>query len=332
MAQDIDIVVTWVDMNDPIWKAEFKKYSNNPANEENGVIDARFRDYGFLKYWFRGIEKFAPWVRKIHFVTSGQKPEWLDQTNRKLNLVNHKDFIPMEFLPTYNSVVIERYMYKIPGLADKFVYFNDDFYMLKPVAKERFFQNGLPCDIAVFQYNPSWSQWYKTLKNNIRLINRHFNKKEVMKQYHDKWFTSEYQGKDWLNKLLKPYSKFITLRVHHNAQPYLKSTFREVWEEEEEELTATSKNRFRDSSDYSPELFRTWQICKGSFTPYNTYKDTKMFPLMVKPRQAIKAIKNQEYSLVCLNDNKNIRNYDKLMEEIKAAFESILPEKSSFEV
>ena len=68
----------------------------------------------------------GPWVRKIHFVTSGQKPEWLDENNPKLNLVSHKDYIPAQFLPTYNSVVIERYIHKIPGLADHFVYFNVD--------------------------------------------------------------------------------------------------------------------------------------------------------------------------------------------------------------
>ena len=75
---DIDFVVTWVDMNDPEWQKEFSKYSGDRNNIRNGVSEARFRDYGFLKYWFRGVEKFAPWVRKIHFVTSGQKPEWLD--------------------------------------------------------------------------------------------------------------------------------------------------------------------------------------------------------------------------------------------------------------
>ena len=332
MDGDIDIVVTWVDMNDPAWKEEFIKYSGKQENEENGVVDARFRDYGFLKYWFRGIEKFAPWVRKVHFVTSGQHPSWLDRNNPKLQLVDHKDFIPGEFLPTYNSVVIERYMHKIPDLAEKFIYFNDDFYMLRPIPVSRFFQNGLPSDIAVFQYNPSWSQWYKTLKNNIRLINRHFDKKEVLNKFYDKWFSPEYEKKGRMNKWLSWYPKFITLRVHHNAQPYLKSTFQEVWAEEGEELRRTSTNRFRSATDYSPELFRTWQICKGNFMPYNTYKDTKMFPLMVKPKQAVRAIKNQEYSLVCLNDNKNIRHYDKLMNEIKEAFESILPEKSTFEL
>ena len=329
---DIDFVITWVDMEDPKWKAEFAKYSGKKENEKNGVSEARFRDYGFLKYWFRGVEKFAPWVRKIHFVTSGQKPEWLDENNPKINLVNHKDYIPAEFLPTYNSVVIERYLHKIPDLAEHFVYFNDDFYIINNISTERFFKNGVPCDIAVFQYNLSWSQWYKRIKNNLKIINRHFDKKEVMARDHDKWFHKSYGSRARWNYLLKPYGKFITLRTPHNAQPYLKSTFEEVWAVAEKELTETSANRFRTVTDYTPELFRTWQICKGNFEPYNTYSDTKMFPLMIKPKQAIKAIYNQSYTLICLNDNVHIRNYAQVMENIKNAFESILPEKSSFEL
>lgn len=329
---DIDFVVTWVDMNDPEWQKEFAIYSSKKDNEKNGVSDARFRDYGFLKYWFRGVEKFAPWVRKIHFVTSGQKPEWLDASNPKINLVNHSDFIPQRFLPTYNSVVIERYMHKIPGIADHFVYFNDDFYITKKVSPERFFKNGLPCDIAAFLYNPSWSQWYKRIKNNIRIINRHFDKKEVMRRDHDKWFDKSYGSRARWNYLLIPYGKFITLRTPHNAQPYLKCTFEEVWDAAGKELTETSSNRFRAVTDYTPELFRTWQICRGNFHPYNTYSDTKMFPLMIRSRQAISAIRNQTYTLICLNDNIHIRNYARVMEEIKDAFESILPEPSGFEL
>ncbi len=329
---EIDIVVTWVDMNDPKWKEEFARYSQKTLNEKNGVSDARFRDYGFLKYWFRGIENFAPWVRKIHFVTCGQAPDWLDRDNPKLNVVDHKDFIPHQFLPTYNSVVIERYMHLIPDLAEHFVYFNDDFYIINKIEPERFFLNGLPRDIAVFQYNPSWSQWYKTLKNNIRLINKHFDKHEILKRDHDKWFSPVYGSKARMNHILKPYNRFITLRTPHNAQPYLKSTFYEVWNAEGEELTRTSANRFRASDDYTPELFRTWQICQGNFEPYNTYSDTKMFPLLIKSEKAIKAISDQSYSLICLNDNVNIRNYDQVMQRLSNAFDSILPEKSSFEL
>ena len=328
---EIDFIVTWVDMTDAQWKKDFAEYSGSPEIEENGVTDARFRDYGFFKYWFRGVEKFAPWVRKIHFVTSGAVPEWLETTNPKIHIVNHMDYIPAQYLPTFNSTVIERYMYRIPGLSDKFVYFNDDFYIIRPVSPARFFRNGLPCDIAIFQYNPAWSQWYKKLKNNIRLINRHFDKREVLRQYHDKWFTPVYGSKGRMNRYLQPYGKFITLRVHHNAQPYLKETFEEVWAATGKELTDTSSFRFRDSKDYSPELFRTWQICRGNFEPYNTYADTKMFPLMVRSKEAVRAIRNQEYTLICLNDNKRVRNYDALMTELAEAFQTILPEKSSFE-
>lgn len=328
---EIDFVVTWVDMNDPEWQTEFNRYSTRRREEKNGVSAARFRDPGLLRYWFRGVEKFAPWVRKIHFVTSGQKPDWLDETNPKIHLADHRDFIPEEFLPTYNSVVIERYMHRIPGLAERFVYFNDDFHIIRPVAPERFFLSGLPRDIAVFQYNPSWSQWYRRIKNNIRLINRHFDKREVMRVHRDKWFADVYGVKRLMNRLLIPYGKFITLRTPHNAQPYLKKTFEEVWNAEGDELTRTSSNRFRASDDYTPELFRTWQICRGNFEPYNTYSDTKMFPLMIKSRGAIEAIRNQNYSLVCLNDNIRIKNYEQVMVDIREAFETILPEKSSFE-
>ena len=328
----IDFVVTWVDMADPVWKRQFAEYSGKTEAESNGVSDARFRDYGFLKYWFRGVERFAPWVRKIHFVTSGQRPDWLDTRNPKLNLVNHSDFIPAEFLPTYNSVVIERYIHRIEGLADRFVYFNDDFYIINNVSPERFFLNGLPRDIAVFQYNPSWSQWYRRIKNNIRVINQHFDKREVLKRWHDKWFAKVYGAKVLWNYIFEPYGKFITLRSPHNAQPYLKSTYDDVWAAAGEELTRTSANRFRASDDLTPELFRTWQICQGNFEPYNTYADTKMFPLLIRSGQAIRAIAEQRYTLVCLNDNIHIRNYDQVMGQLREAFESILPEKSSFEL
>jgi len=329
---NIDFVITWVDMDDSKWKKDFAEYSGKSVNDKNSVSEARFRDYGFLKYWFRGVEKFAPWVNKIHFITCGQKPEWLNTDNPKINLVNHEDYIPKEFLPCFNSVVIERYLHKIPDLSEHFVYFNDDFYITNTIEKERFFKNGLPCDIAAFRINDGLSQWGQRIKNNVRLINKHFDKKEVMKKFSDKWFFKDYGIKARWNYLLKFYPKFVCLRTPHNAQPYLKSVFEEVWAAAEKELTETSANRFRATSDFTPELFRTWQICRGNFEPYNTYNDTKMFPLLIKSKQATEALKNQTYKLICLNDNIHIRNYSQVMKNIQEAFESILPEKSDFEV
>jgi len=318
-------------MNDPKWQADFAKYSGKTQNDKNGVSDARFRDHGLLKYWFRGVEKFTPWVRKIHFVTCGQKPEWLDETNPKINLVNHSDFIPAEFLPVFNSNLIEIYMHKIPGLAEHFVYFNDDFFIINHVTENRFFSNGLPNDIAAFRTNYGMSQYEQMLSNNIHLINQHFDKKKVISESHEKWYHPSYGKKGRLTKFLKYYNKFTTLRIPHNAQPYLKSTFDDVWDHCNDELTKMSTHRFRSSDDYTPELFKTWQICRSDFSPYNTYQDTKMFPLVLKSKKAIKAIREQSYKLVCLNDNVHIRNYQETMQQITEAFNGILPEKSSFE-
>ncbi len=329
---DIDFVITWVDMDNPVWKKEFARYSGKIDNTKNEVSEARFRDYGLLKYWFRGVDKFAPWVRKIHFVTCGQKPDWLDPNHPKLNLVNHEDFIPKEYTPVFNSNLIEIYMHKIPGLAEHFVYFNDDFFIINHLSEKRFFTNGLPNDIAAFRTNFGLSQFGKMLRNNIRLINKHFDKKEIIKRDYDKWFDKSYGKRRRLNYLLKPYGKFVTLRTPHNAQPYLKKTFVEVWEKCGPELTEMSTHRFRSDQDLTPELFKTWQICKSDFNPYNTYGDTKMFPLVLKSKKAIRAVREQSYKLVCLNDNVHIRNYDKVLGELKAAFDSILPEKSRFEL
>lgn len=328
---DIDFVITWVDMNDPKWKKDFATYSGKIDNSKNEVSEARFRDYGLLKYWFRGVEKFAPWVRKIHFVTCGQKPEWLDENHPKINLVHHKDYIPNEYLPVFNSSLIEIYLHKIPGIADQFVYFNDDFFIINNIKKERFFKNGLPNDIAAFRTNLGLSLWSKCLKNNVNIINMRFDKREVMKRDAAKWYNTLYGKKARLNYILSFYNKFITLRTPHNAQPYLKKTFEDVWDYAGKELTEMSVNRFRSNKDYTQELFRTWQICSSDFEPYNTYSDTKMFPLLFKSAKAIKAIREQSYKLVCINDNEHISNFEETMKQVKMAFDSILPEKSTFE-
>jgi hypothetical protein len=328
---DIDFVVTWVDMDDPSWKEQFRRYSGRIDNSTNQFSEARFRDYGLLRYWFRGVERFAPWVRKVHFVTCGQKPAWLDETNPKLHLVDHRDYIPEKFLPVFNSSLIELYLHRIPGLADHFVYFNDDSYLVSPTPRERFFVDGKPCDIAVFRLNTGASLWSKCLRNNLRVINSRFDKKEVQKEYHDLWFNEVYGSKSCLTRLLRPYGKFITLRIPHNAQPYLKSTFEEVWEYAGAELERVSANRFRSPEDYTQELFRTWQICRGNFVPYDTYTDTRMFPLVLRPGKAAKAVRSGQYKLLCLNDNIHIRNYEAVMQSLKDSFEAVFPGKSSFE-
>ena len=114
--QDIDFVITWVDGNDLEWKRE--KVARLGHTDMDISVNAddrkeRYRDWDNLRYWFRGVEKYAPWVHKIYFVTCGQKPDWLNENHDKLVLVNHEDYIPHEYLPTFSANPIELNFHRI---------------------------------------------------------------------------------------------------------------------------------------------------------------------------------------------------------------------------
>jgi len=122
----IDFVVTWVDGNDPVWQKERAETLglHEYAASGNGVC--RYRDWSSFRYWFRAVETYAPWVRYVHLVTWGHVPEWLKLDCPKLRIVNHKDYVPAEYLPTFNCQPLELNLFRIPDLSEHFVYFNDD--------------------------------------------------------------------------------------------------------------------------------------------------------------------------------------------------------------
>ena len=140
--QRIDFVITWIKDNDLNWLNEKSKYLSE--NTSGDGCARQYRNWGLLRYWFRGVEKFAPWVHKIHFVTEGHLPDWLNTEHDKLNVVKHADFIPEQHLPTFNSNAIELFMHKIPGLTEQFVYFNDDMFLIKKVDPEDFLETICP--------------------------------------------------------------------------------------------------------------------------------------------------------------------------------------------
>ena len=86
----IDFVIYWVNGNDPEWQKEYCKFKGREYEKEA----YRFRDWDNLKYWFRAVERYAPWVNHVYLVTNGQCPEWLNLNNPKVRLVKHSDYIP----------------------------------------------------------------------------------------------------------------------------------------------------------------------------------------------------------------------------------------------
>ena len=142
---DIDYVFPYVDDSDDEWYKEYKKYRGDVDYEKNTASGSvRYKTYDLLKYKLRSIEQNMPWIRNIYMIVSSpyQIPDWLDTT--RVKIVYHKNIIPDEFLPTFNSSTIEMFLGNIDGLGEKFLYGNDDFYVLKPVMPYIFFRDDKP--------------------------------------------------------------------------------------------------------------------------------------------------------------------------------------------
>ncbi|MEN8673267.1 stealth conserved region 3 domain-containing protein [Nocardioides sp.] len=141
----IDVVLTWVDGADPVWDDARERRlaglgtAEDTAHRREASGRARFLDHGELRYAMRSLHLFAPWVRRIHLVTAGQCPGWLDADHPRINLVDHRELLPPEALPTFNSHAIETALHRIDGLAEHFVYLNDDTMLARPARPERFF-------------------------------------------------------------------------------------------------------------------------------------------------------------------------------------------------
>lgn len=347
----IDFVIPWVDGSDPEWQKEFNKYT--PKNKILNT-SSRFKDWDNLQYIFRAFEEFTPWVNKIFFITYGHLPSWLNGNHPKLVIVKHSDYIPAEHLPTFSSHPIEINLHRIEELSEQFVYFNDDFFLLKRLCSNEFFKNGLPVDIAMLDTMHDGLIGHIIL-NNIDLINKNFNrhvnpklsKANVILNNFFKWFHPNYGLMSLQTLFLLRWKGHTGFLSNHHPQPYLKSVLKEVWKKEQERLWKTSASKFRDNQDVNQYLFRYWQLVTGKFTP-SKYKDFARKRKHVEIRtlgdafNVAKDIESQKYKMYCINDATAKGRYTKedMSDEdflksktaIQKALSKILPKKSTFEL
>lgn len=314
---NIDFVVLWVDSSDPEWRKQYKEYKGIRQTDYDD--DAHFRDWEIFRYWFRAVEKYAPWVHHIYVVTNGQSPQWLNLDHPKLSLVRHDEFIPSEYLPTFNARAINLNVHRIPGLADHFVLFDDDMLLNSHVQPEYFFREGLPCDTpnerinAAYLYDKKYG-WHSQLTDscNMAILNAHHPRREAIKghwlRWHGPYLGIKYMLMSWY-MYKKPYFSFIDQQ--HNERPFLKKTFMEVWQAEPE-LMSKSCSRFREITNLSIFLIRNWQLASNQFFPVRR-PNRFMADINAEHFDAIvNALNNKHVKSVCLNDYPGISHNDYL--------------------
>lgn len=326
---EIDLICPWLDEKDPAWQQERNQY----ASPELYNSECMFREWELMRYWFRGVERALPWIRKVHFVTWGHLPPWLNTEHPKLNIVRHEEFIPKAYLPTFNSIVISVNIHRIPGLAEQFIYTNDDFYFLDRVTPEEYFQNGLPCDqlhikpiTEVCTDNFGYILW-----NNISCLNEHFDLWTCMTQHKDQWFADCYSDKVLAdNRMAASLRHFPGFDCPHLPQPYLKSSFTAVWEKAHARLNYACKQKFRTWSAHSEWLMRYWQLASGNFVPY-VRQGGRAISLDLEKEKIKETLLSTKNRVICLNDRDQTMDFISRREYLKKLFERVLPQKSAFE-
>lgn len=142
--QHVDVVISWVDGNDPKQAQKIQQHIDPQFRKHDDVAGAtRYTSVGEIFYSVGSILRFAPFVRKIFIITDQQNPN-LDafvarnfpDTQTEIELVDHRvifrDYETV--LPVFNSRTIETATFRIPGLSENYVYLNDDFFLVRPVS------------------------------------------------------------------------------------------------------------------------------------------------------------------------------------------------------
>lgn len=291
----MDVVITYVNGLDPVWQSDYAKYTNTP------ILQKRFRDWGTLKYLFRGIAKNMPFIRKVHLVVSGesQVPEWVNRD--EVNVVLHRDIIPAEFLPTFNCNPIEMHLHRIADLDEEFLYFNDDMYPLRPCKPTDFFRDGKGV-IGMTRHLFIVDMFKQICRNSHRVAHRALGRRPSC----------------------------LFLRPQHICSPMLKSVCEELYAKVEPEIRE-SITTTRTGDNLNQYLFLDYMYLKGLII--NERISKKHFSVgVVSTNKLYKFVTRPTRNMTCVNDVQiKEERYDELRATLLDAFEQALPDKSKFE-
>ncbi|PCI35317.1 MAG: hypothetical protein COB60_03260 [Flavobacteriaceae bacterium] len=242
----IDAVITWVNGNDTNHQKKMRRYLNDVSLIKNKKFNTRFYQVEEIEYAIKSIVKFAPYIRYIFLVTDHQKPLFLEKYLKHKKdrgpvviLVDHtvifKGF--ESYLPTFNSVSIESMLHRIPNLAEHFVYFNDDFFLISPTKPDDFFKEGIPI------IRGDWSRfdedkYYKVIyKKALKIIGKLSKDKKL-----------GYKKAQQNAARLLDFDSYI--RLDHTPSAMRKSTISNYFLKFPRKLIHNAEFRFREPSQF----------------------------------------------------------------------------------
>ena len=278
---DIDLVFSWVDGSSDEFQRERAKRMQAYVVGEGDDSDARFRQIDELKFALRSVYMFAPWIRRIFIATDSPAPEWLAEHPRVTVMRSEDFFVDTSVLPIHNSHAVESQLHHIPGLAEHFLYSNDDMFFGRPVGPELFFSPGgvtkfveASTRIGLGENDPTRSGFENAARVNRALLRGRFG-------------------------------KVTTRHLEHTPAPMRKSVLLELEQEFPEDFSRTAASRFRSATDISVtnSLYHYYALMTGRAVAQTQVRSLYIeTTLRIALRQMNHLRKRRDQDMFCLND------------------------------
>jgi len=287
---DIDAVYLWVDGADPEWQRRKSEFSGKGGT--HGTSASRFTSRNELFFSIATLRRNAPWINRIWLVTDGQTPD-LGELAEHVTIVDHTEFIPKEFLPTFNSHVITAHLHKIKGLSEHFLYLNDDILFGRQLLPTVWFDS---LGRSIVRYTRTTLPGFSVA--NPEVIHR--------------------ARQHTVRAAMDAGLKVSTRSIQHGPHPMRKSVMQKAWSKFNSELTATSENRFRTDDDIVPEWLHNFvSYSEGSSVIGGRLTYTY---IVLNSKAALGKILDlavrRPPSVICLNDVSEIANAERVSEQV----------------
>lgn len=257
----IDAVLTWVDGEDPAHAARRRQY--DPGFGAAGTEATRFASRDEIRFSLLALLRYAPWLRCIHIVTDQQTPAivqelWdADPANRtRIRIVDHRAIYRghESLLPVFSGRTIESALYRIPDLAEQYIYLNDDFFLIRTVQPSDFFTQTGP----VLR-----GRWMTRAYGLVPLLQHAIGR---LKRRGKNWRPVGFKLQQLRAARLVGFGfRFFT--IGHTPHPLRRSTFESFASTHPGVIEANMAHRFREGSQFNPaSLANHLELAAGTAT------------------------------------------------------------------
>jgi len=305
----IDAVITWVDGADPKHKAKLDAYlASIGGSRPRAASPARFNSMGEIEYCIVSLLRYAPWIRNIFIVSDQQQPEFMPMLigtpyESRVKVIDHSVIFAgyEQYLPTFNSMSISSMLWRIPGIAERFLFLNDDFALIRPLAPSAFFQGDRVVLHGVWRTQTDW-RLVKRISNIVKKVLGKKTKSEKDERV-------RFIGVQENSARMLGFERKV-FQLEHNPHPWRRASWQHYFAANQAELEKNISFRLRSAQQFVPESFSAhYEIKTGNAVIDNTVKTLQLKPAdqaMVRLKSKLAAAdRDRTYAFVCIQSLEN---------------------------